>query len=47
MPDGRKTCMSAGVLEEAHERLREARREAKQIGVRSQCGPFDAWADDS
>ena len=46
MPDGRKNCMSASILEEAHERLREVRLSEKQIGVRSQCGPFDPWPHD-
>ncbi|CAK9063742.1 unnamed protein product [Durusdinium trenchii] len=40
MPDGRKNCVSARALDEANSCLQQTRMKEKQIGVRSQCGPF-------
>ena len=40
MPDGRASCISKQALSEANVRLQQVRSEEKQIGIRSQCGPF-------
>ena len=43
MPDGRKNCVTTQAISEANSRLQQVRVQEKQIGIRSQCGPFASW----